>query len=83
MDDDLEEDEWCVVVVAFVVIAGLSRVCCLSDCLWCGRRCRDDRGRWSCWLLESAHNVAFHGVPFRAILCRGEPDLVNRCLCWF
>ena len=35
--------------------------------------------RAGCWLLESAaYNIDFHGVPFRATMCRGEPGLVAR-----
>ena len=37
-------------------------------------------GRGMCWLLESAaNNVTFHGVSFRAILCRGEPGHGCKC----
>ena len=33
----------------------------------------------SCWFLESAaHTITVHRVPFRFILCRGEPDRVAR-----
>ena len=68
-------DEQCVVGAV-----GFSRACCLSGCCWFG--CQ------SCWLFESAaHKVAFHGVPFQAVLCRGEPSRVVReivfCLCEF
>ena len=53
------------------------RVRCLSDLCWFGCGCRSDRGRGSCCLLEfAAYKVAFHGVPFRAILCHGEPGRV-------
>ena len=42
---------------------------CLSYCCSFGRRCRDDRGRGSCWLFESAaHKVAFHGRPISSYL---------------
>ena len=42
-----------------------------------GWRCRGFRGRGSLWLFESAtHTVAFHGVQFKAVLCRSEPSRV-------
>ena len=53
------------------------RVHCLSDCCWFSCRCYDDRGRGPYWLFASAADeAAFHGVPFQAVLCRGEPSRV-------
>ena len=48
-----------VVSAAFVLVAGLSRVRCLSDCCWLGCRSRGEGGRGSCWLLESAAQSRF------------------------
>ena len=70
-----------VVVVGndFVVVVGLKRVWCFSESCWFGCRRRDDRGRGSHWLFQSAaHKAAFHGVPFQAVMCRAGPSRVVR-----
>ena len=73
----MREDEYRIVVVLLVVV--FNAIFVLVVRCWLGCRSRGDGGRGSCWLLESAaYKVAFHRVPFQAILCRGEPSRVAR-----
>ena len=66
------ENKLSIIGETFVLVVGFSRARCLFVRCWLG--CRE-----SCWWLESAaYKVAFHRVPFRAILCRGEPNCVAR-----
>ena len=63
--------EQCVVFV----VGGAVVVCSLSVRCGFGWHLRDDRARGSCWLCESAaRKVAFHGLPFQAVLYRNEPS---------
>ena len=73
--------------VAFVVVVHFSRVRCSFVCRWLGCLSHGGRGRGSCWLFESvAYEVAFHSIPFRVVIRRGEPGHVARevvvVLCW-
>lgn len=65
--------------VVFVLVVSLCRTCCLVVHCQLGCRCRGDKGRGSCWLVEfAAYEVTLRRVAFRATLCRGETGRVAR-----